>query len=55
MEQLAFRSDNSIFNPTQLPGSLTFSKVPFEVTGYDIHFHRKAIMFLFPALPGSNA
>ena len=35
------RSDNSIFNPTQLSGSLTFSKVPSEVVGYDTHFQRK--------------
>ena len=39
------RSDNSIFNPMQIPGLLTFSKVPSEVAEYDTHFQRK----VFPA------
>ena len=42
------RSDNSIFNPTQLSGSLIFSKVPSEVAGYDTHFPRKVHLAFIP-------
>ena len=39
----------SIFNPTQVSCSLTFSKAPFEVTASGIPFPSKGIRELSPA------